>query len=198
MLRPSTLVAATAFAALLQPASANPVEYIGIFQAAPSLADIAASDPNLSVRRNEHGEIDTMIMLSDVLFEFGESELNPSAIATLEVIASKLHNVEGLTVIGHTDHIGDETVNRELGLKRADAVRNWLISGGAMPEDIVSIDSAGENDPIAANTTPDGQDDADGRALNRRVEFQVKEPEYIDDSEQAALNQPEQPHKTAI
>ena len=139
------------------------------------LAKIAESDPSLSIRANDEGQPETMVMLSDVLFEFGEATLAPEAIDVLENLAPKLASANGLEIKGHTDAIGDEAPNTALGLRRAEAVRQWLIENGTMEAELVSAYGIGEVDPIAANLHEDGSDNPAGRALNRRVEFSIPE-----------------------
>ncbi|MCK0095053.1 OmpA family protein [Yoonia sp. F2084L] len=139
--------------------------------AAPSLEDIAASDPALDVRTNEDGEVDAMVMLSDVLFSFGDASLEPAALDVLGGIAEKLDGVTSLEITGHTDAIGDENFNLALGQRRADAVRDWLVANTDLTADVVTARGVGEADPIAPNLTEDGADNPEGRAANRRVEF---------------------------
>ena len=139
------------------------------------LAKIAESDPSLSIRAYDVGEPETMVMLSDVLFEFGEATLAPEAIDVLENLAPKLASANGLEIKGHTDAIGDEGTNTALGLRRAEAVRQWLIENGTMEAELVNARGIGEADPIAANLNEDGSDNPAGRALNRRVEFSIPE-----------------------
>ncbi len=141
--------------------------------AAPSLEEIAASDPNLSVTTDESGEVDAMVMLSDVLFGFGDASLSDEALATLRGVADKLDGVASIEITGHTDAIGDEDFNLALGQRRADAVRDWLVANTDLSADVVSARGVGEADPIAPNTTPEGADDPEGRAQNRRVEFSL-------------------------
>ena len=138
---------------------------------APSLEDIAASDPNLEVTTNEAGEVDAMVMLSDVLFGFGDASLQASALDTLRGGADKLDGVASIEITGHTDAIGDEAFNVALGQRRADAVRDWLVANTDLAADVVTARGVGEVDPIAPNLTDDGADNPEGRAQNRRVEF---------------------------
>ncbi|MDD7886229.1 OmpA family protein [Flavivirga sp. 57AJ16] len=65
---------------------------------------------------------------------------------------------------GHADSVGSYSNNQQLSKKRASAVRNYLISGGVNPNNIVSI-GRGELMPIASNRTKLGQ------SRNRRVEI---------------------------
>jgi peptidoglycan-associated lipoprotein len=70
-------------------------------------------------------------------------------------------------VAGHTDNVGSEEINYELGKRRADAVSRYLITQKKMdPLKVVSV-SYGESAPLQDNST--GQ----GRAKNRRVEILV-------------------------
>lgn len=137
----------------------------------PNLEEIAASDPNLEVSTNEDGDVDAMVMLSDVLFSFGDASLEASALETLRGVADKLDGVTAIEITGHTDAIGDEAYNEALGQRRADAVRDWLVANTDLSADVVTARGVGETDPIAPNLTEDGADNPDGRAQNRRVEF---------------------------
>ncbi|WP_108813731.1 OmpA family protein [Loktanella sp. Alg231-35] len=140
-------------------------------EATPSLEEIAAADPNLEVAKNEDGEVDAMVMLSDVLFSFGDASLEASSLETLRGVADKLDGVTAIEITGHTDAIGDESFNEALGQRRADAVRDWLIANTDLAAEVVTSRGVGETDPIAPNLTEDGADNPAGRAQNRRVEF---------------------------
>jgi outer membrane protein OmpA-like peptidoglycan-associated protein len=69
---------------------------------------------------------------------------------------------------GHTDNIGSEAYNLQLGEKRATAVRNYLSQKG-IPLHALNVISLGESRPVADNGTPQG------RAQNRRVVIRVLE-----------------------
>jgi len=131
----------------------------------PSLEEIAAEDPALDVRTNEDGEVDAMVMLSDVLFAFGDASLAPAALDVLAGIGEKLDGVSSIEITGHTDAVGDDDFNLGLGQRRADSVRDWLIANTPLTAEVITATSAGESDPVADNGT------SEGRALNRRVEF---------------------------
>lgn len=137
----------------------------------PTLEEVAAADPDLAVRTNDDGEVDAMVMLSDVLFGFGDASLNPAALDVLAGVAEKLSGVPSLEITGHTDSVGDEAFNLDLGQRRADAVRDWLIANTSFEADVITARGVGEADPIAENRTEAGGDNPEGRALNRRVEF---------------------------
>jgi OOP family OmpA-OmpF porin len=67
---------------------------------------------------------------------------------------------------GHTDSIGSDAFNQTLSEKRAQAVKDYLVSKGVDPNRL-TVKGMGEADPVATNDTPEG------RAQNRRVEFKV-------------------------
>jgi OOP family OmpA-OmpF porin len=69
-------------------------------------------------------------------------------------------------VAGHSDSQGDANYNRDLSQRRADAVREYLVTAG-VDENRISAKGYGEDEPIADNST------ADGRRENRRVELRV-------------------------
>jgi OOP family OmpA-OmpF porin len=71
-------------------------------------------------------------------------------------------------VEGHTDSLGSEEYNQNLGRRRAETVRNYLVRGGVAPQRI-TVRSYGETRPIATNDTDEG------RQLNRRVELHTEQ-----------------------
>jgi OOP family OmpA-OmpF porin len=77
-----------------------------------------------------------------------------------------LMNVEVIIATGHTDSVGSDRYNLDLGLRRADAVRNYLVSKGLEPGRVY-VDSKGEREPVTTNKT------AQGRSENRRVVVEV-------------------------
>ncbi|MEP0207715.1 MAG: OmpA family protein [Paracoccaceae bacterium] len=165
-----------AFVLIAAQAAAEPWDFHAIPAAASDdLRAIADANPALSIQETQDGAVDSMVMFSDVLFEFGESELSPAALVTLKAVAKDLGGVAGLKIIGHTDDTGAQDRNHALGLDRAKAVRAWIADQTGLNPTEIAVDSAGETQPIAANQTEAGEDNAEGRALNRRVEFKVIE-----------------------
>ena len=84
------------------------------------------------------------------------------------MLAALVAPMEGAVIRldGYTDVRGTETFNTTLSAARADAVRDALIRGG-MPADRVIVTAVGESGSTAA------EQDADGMALDRRVEMNV-------------------------
>lgn len=69
---------------------------------------------------------------------------------------------------GHTDNVGSEQDNLDLSLRRAEAVKTYLVGGGVSAERI-SSEGLGENQPKATN------DSDANRAQNRRVEIGIRQ-----------------------
>lgn len=70
-------------------------------------------------------------------------------------------------IAGHTDNVSSADFNMKLSLKRANAVKDFLVSKGIDTRRVTTA-GYGEERPIASN-----DDEKDGRELNRRVEFKV-------------------------
>ena len=68
---------------------------------------------------------------------------------------------------GYTDNLGTEKVNREYGLARAKAVKQYLGEQYEVPADWIKVVSYGMENPVGDNSTPEG------RAKNRRVVIKV-------------------------
>ena len=135
------------------------------------LSAMADSDENLVIRDGGEDGPDTMMMSSDVLFDFGAATLSEEAMETLASIGNLADNVPVIEVLGHTDAIGREEDNLSLGQQRAEAVRAWLLENSDFSADRVIATGVGEVDPVADNVTPAGLDNPTGRSQNRRVEF---------------------------
>lgn len=111
--------------------------------------------------------VTTGTMQGGVLFDLNSSSITPEAAEVLNVGVALLARDRLLTmaVVGHTDDRGPEDVNERLSLARAQAVTGYLTAAGIDAERLTA-DGRGEAEPIASNDT------AEGRAFNRRVEFQ--------------------------
>ena len=135
----------------------------------------AQPDARGLTRRNTPGGV-ALNLSGDVLFPFGADRLRPEAAAGLQEVADLIRDLRprSMTIVGHTDAVGDDAANRDLSMRRARAVQRWLEErvGGAMPA--VVVEGRGEAEPIAANALPDGRDNPEGRARNRRVEFMLE------------------------
>jgi outer membrane protein OmpA-like peptidoglycan-associated protein len=101
-------------------------------------------------------------------FDSGSSALSEEGQKAVSGFLSDLDNTEGLVflVAGHTDSVGAEERNYELGQRRAASVARHLIKQGIDPFRITTV-SYGEESPVADNQTKEG------KRQNRRIEIRV-------------------------
>lgn len=110
-------------------------------------------------------------LLGKVQFDLGKATLRSESAAILEEVAATLlanKRVVRVEVQGHTDPTGGNVINLALSQKRAEAVVADLVRRGVAPERLVAR-GYGATRPVAPN------DDDEGRALNRRVQFDITE-----------------------
>ena len=105
---------------------------------------------------------------ADAFFDFDKYVLKPEGRAKLDDLVSKIKdvNLEVIIAVGHTDWIGTVAYNQKLSVRRAEAVKAYLVSKG-IEKNRVYTEGKGEKQPVADNKT------AEGRAKNRRVEIEV-------------------------
>ena len=109
---------------------------------------------------------ETVLSDDKVRFGFDKASVSDEAKAALDTFASPIvggnENVY-VEIQGHTDSVGSDTYNEELGLERAEAVRRYLNMQHHIPLHRMSVISYGEAAPVTDNKS------RDGRAQNRRV-----------------------------
>lgn len=105
---------------------------------------------------------------ADAFFDFDKSVLKPEGKAKLDDVVAKTKgmNLEVIIAVGHTDSIGTDAYNDKLSIRRAEAVKAYLVSKG-IEGNRVYTEGKGEKQPVADNKT------AAGRAKNRRVEIEI-------------------------
>lgn len=105
---------------------------------------------------------------ADAFFDFDKSVLKPEGKSKLDDLTGKLKDItlEVIIAVGHTDSIGTDQYNQRLSVRRAEAVKSYLVSKGVEANRIYT-EGKGEKQPVADNKT------RDGRAKNRRVEIEV-------------------------
>jgi OOP family OmpA-OmpF porin len=109
-----------------------------------------------------------IIIPDHILFDFDSSVVKPMFSLVLEEIAKILQQKsnKGLVIEGHTDSIGAAEYNQLLSERRANTIKEFLISKGLSASSLTAK-GVGEQKPIADNTT------REGRKRNRRVELHV-------------------------
>lgn len=105
---------------------------------------------------------------AEALFDFDKSIVKPNGKVALDDLVKNLKgmNTEVMITVGHTDSIGTPEYNQKLSLRRADAVKTYLVSTGIDASRIYT-EGKGEAQPLADNKT------AEGRQQNRRVTVEV-------------------------
>ena len=123
------------------------------------------------VERTPEGAI-VVKMPGDLLFATNSSTLSPQSVDEVTRVADVLvkYPENRIQVSGHTDSTGSDEYNKQLSLKRADAVAQVLLGRGVKPAQIATA-GAGEIQPVSSNATPEG------RAKNRRVQLHIDIPE---------------------
>ncbi len=112
---------------------------------------------------------------ADALFDFDKAILKPAGKEKLDDLASKIEalNLEVVVATGYTDRIGSNAYNDRLSLRRAQAVKAYLVSKG-VPADRVYTEGKGKRDPVTT-----GCNQKNRKALiaclapDRRVEVEV-------------------------
>jgi OOP family OmpA-OmpF porin len=105
---------------------------------------------------------------ADAFFDFNKSALKAEGRAKLDDLVGKVKDIslEVIIAVGHTDSVGSDAYNQKLSVKRAEAVKAYLVTKG-IEKNRVYTEGKGEKQPVADNKT------SEGRAKNRRVEIEV-------------------------
>lgn len=130
---------------------------------------------NISLPKIEVGK---KTVVNNLFFDVGKSTLRPESVSELNRALKLMNDLKSLQieVSGHTDNIGNAVSNQKLSESRAQSVVDYLISKG-IDASRLKYTGYGSQYPIAGN------DDEDGRQLNRRTEFRVLR--YDEAAEQA-------------
>ena len=118
-------------------------------------------------------DVKALLENETITFATGSAEITEEGIAVLERVIDLLApafaarpRVE-VRIDGHTDDQGTEDFNRDLSLRRAQAVLDYMVAAG-LPDANLTPQGFGESRPIADNATEEG------RAKNRRIEFTLE------------------------
>jgi len=137
------------------------------------IAEVSRTAQEALQRAQEAGKLaegkllyETVLSDDKVHFGFDKNNLSDEAKAALDgfatPITSQNENVY-VEIQGHTDSVGTDTYNEELGLERAESVRRYLNMQHHIPLHRMAVISYGESAPVTDNKT------RDNRSQNRRV-----------------------------
>jgi outer membrane protein OmpA-like peptidoglycan-associated protein len=117
-------------------------------------------------KRTENGIVTKL--KGDILFASGSPAVKGSAQENINQISDivKKYPENKITIIGHTDSTGKDSTNQSLSEQRARAVKAVMVARG-VPATAIEALGAGASSPVASNSN------AEGRALNRRVELNI-------------------------
>ena len=109
------------------------------------------------------------VKVEPVYFGFDRANYIPAEKSKIDQLVNLLkeNSTYNVKILGHADSLGDDTYNMGLSKRRIDSVVKTITSNGISADRIVQKDALGETKPAAPN------DDSKGRALNRRVEFEI-------------------------
>ncbi|SET55327.1 OmpA family protein [Thorsellia anophelis] len=136
-----------------------------------AIATYVAPPPRIEpVKDVSNDPIKQIIRLDSLsLFDVGKFALKPEATPGLirAVVDIKAQPGYVILITGHTDNTGNEKDNELLSLKRAEAVRDWMMEVSDLPINCFAVQGYGASQPITSNTTEAG------RQQNRRVEISL-------------------------
>jgi outer membrane protein OmpA-like peptidoglycan-associated protein len=137
----------------------------------PDSIEIGLFDKNLSrvIKKTiPIMELGRKLIIENLLFQTAKYEL-PENVSELNLLADFMLNKKNIAILveGHTDSVGSDAFNDNLSLKRANAVKTYLIGRG-ISADKIQVKGFGKKRPIASNDTDFG------RSLNRRTEIVIQ------------------------
>jgi peptidoglycan-associated lipoprotein len=141
------------------------------------IGDVSKTAQDALRRATEAGKLaegkflyETVLTDEKVKFGFDTSDLSPEGQAAIDEFAENLKSQNKnvyIEIQGHTDSVGSEKYNEELGLLRAESVRRYLNQKHGFPLHRINVISYGETAAVADNNT------REGRGQNRRVALVV-------------------------
>ena len=135
---------------------------------APAKTMILAAPAATPAANSCRDQLSAIVQAGRILFENGSFDIGPDSYKTLDKLAIVAKSCGGVVIDvgGHTDNTGSPPSNDELSRLRAEAVRKYLIREGVDAAKLKAT-GYGQNRPVAGNDT------AEGRQKNRRIEFVV-------------------------
>lgn len=140
----------------------------------PAPAPVAAPAPAPEPAPAPTPVITKVSLEADAYFDFDKATLKQGGKDRIDSEIAKLGQVElnSVIAIGHTDSIGSDAYNQKLSERRAQAVKDYMVSKG-VSADRIQIKGMGESQPVADNKTKEG------RAKNRRVEIEFNATQKV-------------------
>jgi len=120
------------------------------------------------------GPVCGKMILRGIHFDFDKYNIKKQWVVVLDEAVKTLSQPPcdkvNVVIEGHTDSIGSDAYNQRLSERRAKAVFNYFLKKGISADRMKTV-GYGESRPKASNTKPNGKDNPEGRAINRRVEL---------------------------
>jgi outer membrane protein OmpA-like peptidoglycan-associated protein len=134
----------------------------------PQFAELVQIDTHILMVKAEVG---SKVVLKNIFFDTGKSELKPESLSELEKVKTLLTENASIKmqINGHTDNTGNPETNKALSLQRAEAVMRYLVENG-VDAGRLSAKGFGAERPLVSN-----DDEQEGREINRRTEIEIIE-----------------------
>jgi OOP family OmpA-OmpF porin len=141
---------------------------------APAPAPAPAPKPEAKPAPKPVPVAQKVTLAADVLFDFDKSVVKPEFKDRLDTLAGQIRdiNLEVVIAIGHADQIGGTGYNQKLSVRRAEAVKAYLVSKG-LEANRVYTEGKGETQPVKACPKMSGKALIECLYPNRRVELEV-------------------------
>lgn len=138
-----------------------------------SMSALNGAVSDFQVQQTEAGTVATLA--ADALFAFDSATIAADAAENLRRSADLIRRggAGPIRIAGHSDGKGSDAYNDALSTRRAQAVADWLKGPGGLSDRSFEVQGIGKRAPLAPNAKPDGEDDPEGRARNRRVEITI-------------------------
>ena len=148
----------------------NNEQALADMKTAAALGHMGARKWLASKTETEQAEGTPLSVKPAVYFDHDKSNIKPSyhkLLKEIGTVLTKKHPRVSIVLSGHADSTGTEEYNNTLSLKRANAVKGYLMKNSNISPERIAVGAYGESMPIASNDTKEE------RALNRRVEIDV-------------------------
>ncbi|MGC4011724.1 MAG: outer membrane protein assembly factor BamE [Pseudomonas sp.] len=131
--------------------------------------------PAVVEQQPDNKQVQHITLSADATFGFGSSTLRPLGIDALNDVVAKTGQVQlqSIDIVGYTDRIGSADSNNALSLRRANAVRDYLVKRG-IPGSIITVDGRGSAEPLVSCPGPKSAAVIDCLAPNRRTTIAIQ------------------------